>query len=479
MRPATRLAILLALAVSSARADTIVLKNGGRIMAANVYQNGDRVTYETAAGQLSLPMSVIARIDRDDFSDVPASRATAEPPVTAPQVDPIRGYDDVTHLTVHGNAIDFAYLAHLESDARTGLAVPSAKAAAGHYAAAQFLINQGNTDGAIDHLREALAFSPDNTSLLLNLAILYLHNSQYTLALAPLEHARGITPDSAPLAADIEKLMGWAYSGANKLDRAIEEWKRSEQLRPDPEVEHALAKAERDKSEEEDYREGETAHFALKYYGGANPDLARDILRNLEDDFTDLESQLAYSPPEQIAVILYTEQAFADITQAPGWVGALNDGRLRIPVQGLTSVTPDLAHVLKHELTHSFVGQKTHGRAPTWVQEGIAQWMEGKRSGYAAAAILEAANQGALPNLRSLEGSWMGMPQSTVAFAYPWSLAVIESLIQAGDVNDIDRLLDRIAAAPSTEDAVRDTLHTDYSGIEQQTLEYLRHEYGH
>lgn len=73
----------------------------------------------------------------------------------------------------------------------------------------------------------------------------------------------------------------------------------------------------------------------------------------------------------------------------------------------------------------------------------------------------------------------MGMPQSTVAFAYPWSLAVIESLIQAGDVNDIDRLLDRIAAAPSTEDAVRDTLHTDYSGIEQQTLEYLRHEYGH
>ena len=44
---------------------------------------------------------------------------------------------------------------------------------------------------------------------------------------------------------------------------------------------------------------------------------------------------------------------------------------------GTDEVTPDLARVLKHELTHSFVGQKTHGRAPTWLQEGIAQWMEG------------------------------------------------------------------------------------------------------
>ena len=134
--------------------------------------------------------------------------------------------------------------------------------------------------------------------------------------------------------------MGWAYYGANKMDQAIEEWKRAERLRPDPEVEQALAKAERDKSEEESYREGETAHFDLKYYGGATPDLARGILRALEDDFRDLESQLDYTPPEQIAVILYTEQAFADITRAPGWVGALNDGRLRIPVQGLTRSLP-------------------------------------------------------------------------------------------------------------------------------------------
>lgn len=479
MRSAISQLILIAAAVSPVCADTIVLKNGGRIVAASVSEDGDRVIYETAAGELSLPKSSVAKIERDNLAYSPVTSVVVGPPVSAPEVELGHDYEDVSRLTIHNDAVDFGYIARLESEARTGLAGPSAKAAAAHSAAAEFMMSKGDANGAMDHLREALALTPDDIPALLNLAILYLHNSDYTQALGPLEHARRFTPNSSPLAADIAKLMGWAYSGANNLDRAIEEWKLSEKLRPDAEVERALVKAERDKSEEENYREGETAHFDLKYYGGANPDLAAEILRNLEEDFNDLESQLSYSPPQQIAVILYTKQAFADITRAPGWVGALNDGRLRIPVQGLTSVTPELARVLKHELTHSFVGQKTHGRAPTWLQEGIAQWMEGKRSSSTAPGILEAASQSALPNLRSLEGSWMGLPANTVSIAYPWSLAVIESVIQSGDLSDVDRLMDRIGASTSDEGAVREVLRTDYGGLEQQSLEYLHHEYIH
>ena len=242
-------------------------------------------------------------------------------------------------------------------------------------------------------------------------------------------------------------------------------------------VEQALEKARRDKSEEDSYREGETLHFDLKYYGGAAPDLARGILHALEDDFNDLESRLDYTPPERIAVILYTEQAFADITRAPGWVGALNDGRLRIPVQGLTHVTPELAHVLKHELTHSFVGQKSHNRAPTWLQEGIAQWMEGRRSSTDAGALIDAAGRGMAPPLAAMGGSWMGLSGNSAAFAYAWSLAVVESIIDAGGVSDISRLLDRIATEPSVEDALKETLHLSYDDLNQQTVAYLKREY--
>lgn len=459
-------------------ADTIVLKNGRRIVASNVTEDATHVTYETPAGQMSIPRSVVMRIDRDNFSYTSASAPdTSQPPVSTPPIEPLRGYEEVQQLAVHNDAIDFGYIAKLETDARTGDTAAIGRVAAAHYAAAAFLVAKGDTDDAIDHYRQALVFSPDNVGVLLNLAVLDLRESHFTAALDPLEKARRVTPDTAPAAADIAKLEGWAYYGANKVDRAIEEWKRAEKLRPDPDVEAALEKAQRDKDEEESYREGETAHFQLKYYGGAAPELAHAILHALEDDFRDLESQLDFTPPEQISVILYTEQAFGDITRAPGWAGALNDGRIRIPVQGLTGVTPELAHVLKHELTHSFVGQKSRGRAPTWLQEGLAQYMEGRRSAADAAALVDAAAQGGVPSLSMLEGSWMGLPENSAALAYAWSLAVVESMVQIGGMSDVSRLLDRVASAPSTEDACRAVLRCDYSDLQQQAVSYLKREY--
>src|SRR5205085_1328375 len=108
--------------------------------------------------------------------------------------------------------------------------------------------------------------------------------------------------------------------------------------------------------------------------------LERDVLRTLEMHFSAIESELNYTPPEPIGVVLYTEEAFTDITRAPSWAGALYDGRIRVPVQGLTSADAELSRSLKHELTHSFVAQKTKSacmgvavscgnHAPTWLQE--------------------------------------------------------------------------------------------------------------
>ena len=177
-----RVVVFILMVVCSADADTIVLKNGRHIVAENVTETADRVTYQTPAGELSLPKSIVARIDRDNFRYFTASPPGGEPPVSAPQIEPVRGYEEVAGLTIHDNAIDFAYLARLEADARTGAAIPIERVAAARYAAAQFLIERGDTDDAINQYRQALIFAPDNAGLLLNLAVLYLHESQFTAA---------------------------------------------------------------------------------------------------------------------------------------------------------------------------------------------------------------------------------------------------------------------------------------------------------
>jgi hypothetical protein len=248
-------------------------------------------------------------------------------------------------------------------------------------------------------------------------------------------------------------------------------------MKPDQEVQHALEKAERDMEQEATYGERETTHFLLHYDGSAEPELAREILRTLEAEYQEISTALGYEPPEPIGVVLYTNKAFMDITRAPSWVGALNDGRIRVPVEGLSSMTDDLARVLKHELTHSFVGQKTGGRCPVWLQEGIAQYMEGKRSRSAAGALSAAFERHMEFSLASYESSWMNLPRQTASDAYAWSLAVVEAIVVVDGMDDIGRILDRIAAQSATEDAVRAVLHDSYADLMQSTVEYLRKAY--
>ena len=153
-----RLPFLFLFIAFCAQADTIVLKNGRRIVAENVTEDVDHVSYETPAGVMSLPKSIVARVDHDGSTYSPASRA-AELPLSVPSVDPVAGYENVARRTVHDNAIDFAYIAELESEARSGPAVSIEKVAAAHHSAAQFLIARGDTDDAITQYRQALIFA--------------------------------------------------------------------------------------------------------------------------------------------------------------------------------------------------------------------------------------------------------------------------------------------------------------------------------
>ena len=357
-------------------------------------------------------------------------------------------------------SIDLGVLARIESEASANPSTTAvSRVVAAESAAAQFEISVGDFEQAAEHYNVGLRFAPDNAGLLLETAYLHLRLSEYSAALDLLDRARRVEPDSP----DAAKLAGWAYYGLNRLEDAVAEWKRALALKPDAEVQHALEKAERDAQEEASYREGETPHFRLLYNGSAAPELAEDVLRTLETEFEDISSTLNYVPPEPIGVVLYTNQAFMDITRAPSWVGALNDGRIRVPVEGLSSVNDELARVLKHELTHSFVGQKTGGRCPVWLQEGIAQYMEGKRSRNAAATLSTAYERHMDFSLTAYETSWLNLPRDTAATAYAWSLAVVETIVEQDGMDDVGRILDRIAAQSTTEDAVRAVLHDSYA----------------
>jgi len=482
MRRAPWLVLLFLLAAPFTWADTIVLKSGRRISATNVTVEGDTVYYDTASGRSSVPKSDVARIDLGDSSEPPPT-ASAKLPLLAPRVDLAAGDAEVARAAVHDGAVDDVYLARLEDETRTGAATAVRRLAVGYNVAAVFEFNRGEFEHSIYLLRRALTFAPDHPSLLLNLSRLQMRRGEYSTALDGLERAERLAPNDA----DTAVLLGWAYRGANRLDRAVEEWKRALSLRPDPVSEAMLANAQRDLDEERTYRAEESGHFTLRYSGSATAMfLPGEVLRTLETHFRAIESELSYTPPDSIPVILYTDQAFADITTAPSWAGALNDGRIRVPVQGLTSVDDRLSAVLKHELTHSFIRQKTGGPCPTWLNEGVAQWMAGKRSDKFAASLAKALEEAEAKahgagnwtvQPAALDSPWIGLSGDQARAFYKLSLAMVEYIIRTKSMDDIRRLLDAIPVAPSPESALRNTLGMDYAELLKQTALYLRRTY--
>jgi predicted negative regulator of RcsB-dependent stress response len=375
------------------------------------------------------------------------------------------------------DGVNISKLDELDAAAQGGSPAAMDKAAVAHDLAGRYDVSHNDISRAFDQYRAAIGFANKSPRLLkvslLDIAELHLKLSEYSDALKYLDRARKIDPDSATTAI----LSGWAYYGLDQLSDAIAQWKKSQQIEPTPQVAQLLAKAERDQKTEQSFQQGATSHFILHYEGGAMPGLAQDVLGTLEEDFESIEDTLGYTPPAPITVILYTRRQFHDVTRAPNWADGLNDGRIRVPVQGLARVTPELGRVLKHELTHSFINQMTQNRAPTWLQEGLAQWMEGLRSQQDARLLVALYDHKTFPPMAKMEGSWMGLDTNAAVMAYSWSLATVEAIIANYQIWGLRRLLSDLTQDSSVGAAVHDALQTNYSELNQQTAEYLRKTY--
>ncbi len=457
-----------------AAGDTIVLKSGRRISVHEVRETGDRVIAEIESGELTFSTAQVARIERGGGRSA-AVKETLLPPPDLGERGEGMPFDAIAREVVANGRIDRGLLAQIENAARSGSLEATTRVAAAHDTIGDFQAARGQLDAAIESCRRALLFAPKHLGLEIKLAHLMLKKQQYREARQLLEIARSEHPRSPEVAA----LLGWAYYAGEKMDPAISEWQRSLELRPDPNVEAALKKARRERQVDADYHQADTSRFLLKYNGPAvSGALAREVLTTLEQQYDEISSDLNLQPREAIIIVLYTEEAFQDVTQAPRWAGAVNDGKLRIPVQGLSSVTPEFRRVLKHELTHSFVVQKTAGRCPVWLNEGLAQWEEGKSLSRIGAALAEHSAAGRFIPLRSLEGSFMGMGLGQAALAYAESLAAVDYLVRTNGMGDVERLLERLPTAISFEEAMRETLRLDYEELDENLKKYLIQQFG-
>lgn len=455
---------------SAAGADTIVLKSGDRIYADSAHEHNGRVEYSIGDNTMSIPRSIVARIEKGP-APLPAT-ATAASPVPAVEPPSMREEmvipADVAARVIRNGAVDVAALKAIE-----GEEVP-AQSAAANAIAANFEQKRNNYAAAARYLQAALVFMPGHAILLENYASVLLRLGKTEEAAERARQATHASPESA----DAFLLLGYAYYRSDRNRDAVTALKKSLELRPDDRTQELLARVERESKTEAGFRQQESSHFTLRYEGGQAPDaLRRQILDALEQDYNGLSRDLN-AMPGNIVISLYTDQAFFDVTQAAAWTAALNDGKIRIPISGVNSVTPELARVLRHELTHSFIAQITHGRAPTWLHEGIAELEEGRSTTEIGPRLAALYATGRQVPLSQLEAGFQGYSTAEAAVAYAESLAAVEYIRNTYGLSDLARLLQRLGEGQSVESALRSTIHGGYAELETEITAYLKKSYG-
>jgi tetratricopeptide (TPR) repeat protein len=465
--------IFVAGAVVCSSADVIHLKNGRKIWADHVRDNGTRVEYDVGDDSYAIPKASVESIEA---GGLPPSYATPsggqgvakDLPAFVPE-DSLAGHEDLASKVVHDGKVDPDGLAVLEKEGKPELS------ATAYFLAGKHEFEHGNLPQAKRYFETALRFQPDNSTILNYYALALVRAGNAAAALPYAEQSVRANPNSA----DAYTVLGFVEFSADRTKDAVRDWKSSLALRPDPVVEQYLAKAQREATTEAEFSQKESSHFVLHYEGKqTSEEFRRQLIATLESQYDDLVRALGVAPRASISVTLYTEQAFFDVTHAPSWSGAVNDGKLRIPISGLTSMTSDLARVLKHELAHSFVNQASGGRCPTWLNEGIAQFVEPKSlatNGRRLAQLFQA--QQAIP-YNALEGSFMRFSPVEALVAYDQSLGAVEYINETYGMSDIQRILQRLSEGGSTEAALRGTIHSGYGQLESDVAKFLSGKYG-
>jgi tetratricopeptide (TPR) repeat protein len=330
-------------------------------------------------------------------------------------------------------------------------------------------LNRGRLPAAVEIAQKGLKMEED-ASLLAVAGVAYSRLGEWKTARDELERALALgEAEPAMLVA-----LGTTYRQLGDLQAAVEMLQRAKEAGASGgDFESVLAKLERELDAEWDFDELNSAHFRVGFEGGQNDDAARIVLEELEDAYFFVGSKLGYFPPQRTQVVLYSGEAFHDVTQAPGWTGGIYDGRIKIPVRGLRETSPVLERTVRHEFGHVLVTLLSRNHVPVWLSEGVAIWgeedVDGERSDWALRTVAGRR----LLNLSELERPFMALPEDEVPLAYAQSYLAVRTILDDFGADYLRRLLTRLGDGTSVDAAFESVLAIHLGQFEDDLVRAL------
>ena len=420
---ASSLALLFLCTGASRFVETLHLKNGRSIEVDRYWEDGSQLYYQKNGSTFGFPLSLLERVERG--APKPAPKNAPDPAETSST-----GFRNEPYV----QAVDNARLSAQE----------------------------GELDEASQYYRQALRAAPESVVARVELGELYIQRGDLSAAQVQLEVAKR----SAPEDSTVRELLGDVYYDRGRTALAIREWQKALELDPRADILDKLKKALQENDQDINFDELRRPHFLLRYDGAVNEVIGREVAIALESEYQELTEEFRFSPQAPVKVTLYTNREFTEVTHAPSWVSALNDGEIRIPIEGLTQLNPKVRSVLRHELTHTFINARTGNNCPTWFHEGFAQLRSGATPPGMYEFLIDAKESQALLPLWSLEGPLLSYSTDKARLVYFESLAATQYLVDRKGRRALNQLLDLLARRHTMNDALNKVIGLDYQELQ-------------
>jgi hypothetical protein len=199
-------------------------------------------------------------------------------------------------------------------------------------------------------------------------------------------------------------------------------------------------------------------------FGQALHDAATGALERMETD-TGLKADAP--------VDLYIYGDFTDMRDAilyePGWTGGIAYPENNSVIIGIAPDDLEWGRsTIAHELTHVVVGHLTFScltSVPTWVNEGLAVYSEGKLNAESAAQLQAAIDDDTLLSVRSLSGGFSEVP-GRAYLSYSESYSLVKFLVETYGRDKMTGLLLQLRDGVPIDEALTAVYGFDVGGLE-------------
>jgi hypothetical protein len=212
--------------------------------------------------------------------------------------------------------------------------------------------------------------------------------------------------------------------------RALEYWRESLDLAPNPDLENLYKRVEKEQIHDQSGEKLYGVRVVLRYDSDTVPvETARGMVAAVDSAYARVSAQLGCFAEEKIVTIIQSRDAYKKATDAAEWSGGQYDGRIRVPVMNGQQMDARQEQVLAHETTHACLAML--GEWPSWLQEGMAQKLSGETlPPQARAQLAELAKAGQLPKLEALRRGWSALDTQSARLAYSLALEAVDALYE-------------------------------------------------